>query len=461
VNNNQLFSVAQLNQQIKEETITVSELNRLAKSLLENNMPICWISGELSGVKRYSHVYFDLKDENAKVSCVMFAGNLANLDFALENGTKVELRGKVTIYPTQGSYQINVERIRKLGVGDLWEAYNRLLNKLKSEGLFDSTHKKPIAKFPRSIGIITSKEGSVIRDVITTLKRRIPNIPLIVYHTAVQGQDAAMQIAKAIDIANKRNEVEVLIVCRGGGSLEDLWCFNEEVVARHVFQSNIPIISAVGHETDTTIIDFVADLRAPTPTAAAELVAKSRQEWQTELDKLRTSLVYRLSYNLNNKIQAVDLYLSKLKALNPLNQLKERELKLINLGHKLKAAINSSFNHNALKLNQLEAAIRRNKPELSQYLQQLKHLRDKLTLGYKNLLREKDNKLNNLTHHLELVNPYHILSRGYAIVRNKDGKVVYSSKDIKQHERISIMLKEEQLSAIVDKKHDKQQDELI
>ncbi|MBY0380113.1 MAG: exodeoxyribonuclease VII large subunit, partial [Burkholderiales bacterium] len=328
-----------LSRQIKEETITVSQLNKLAKTLLETNMPVCWISGEISGVKAYSHVYFDLKDESAKISCVIFAGNVANIDFKLENGAKVEVRGRVTIYPQNGSYQINIERIRKLGKGDLWEAYNHLVVKLKEEGLFDAKYKKPIPVFPQSIGVITSKEGAVIRDVITTLRRRMPNIPIVVYHTAVQGQDAAMQISKAIRQANKCNDVDVLIVCRGGGSQEDLWCFNEEVVAREVFASYIPVISAIGHETDTTIIDFVADLRAPTPTAAAELVAKGQKEWQMIIDKLHYQLLYKLEYIMNNRKQSLDLYYRQLRVLNPINQLRERRLKVLSLNDQLLARI--------------------------------------------------------------------------------------------------------------------------
>ncbi|HLX53278.1 MAG TPA: exodeoxyribonuclease VII large subunit, partial [Aquella sp.] len=283
-----------------EESISVSQLNKLAKTLLENNMPIIWIKGEISGIRTYSHIYFDLKDEGAKVSCVVFAGLLKLIDFKLENGQQIEVRGKVTIYPQNGSYQINVERIRKVGMGELWEAYHRLLNKLRTEGLFEHVHKQKIPVFPESVGVVTSSVGAVIRDVVTTLKRRMPNIPIIVYHTAVQGSDAGMQIAKAIKVANKRQEVDVLIVCRGGGSMEDLWCFNEEIVAREVFVSKIPIISAVGHETDTTIIDFVADLRAPTPTAAAELVAKSRAEWENLLVNLHNKLYNNFTYIVDN-----------------------------------------------------------------------------------------------------------------------------------------------------------------
>ena len=268
---------------IKDKTdsdvISVAQLNKMAKSALENTLPIVWVKGEISGLKRYSHLYFDLKDESAKISCVMFAKLAGMVDFEFENGTKVEVRGQVTIYPQNGSYQINVERMRKVGLGELWEAYNKLIIKLREEGLFEAKYKKNLPVMPKAIGVITSKEGAVIRDVITTLKRRTPHIPIVIYHSAVQGSDSAMQIAKAIRIANQRKDVEVLIVCRGGGSMEDLWSFNEEIVAREVFNSELPIISAIGHETDTTIIDFVADLRAPTPTAAAELVAQSHHEW--------------------------------------------------------------------------------------------------------------------------------------------------------------------------------------
>ncbi len=412
------FINQQLSSSIETESISVSQLNKLAKTLLENNMPIFWIKGEISGLKIYNHAYFDLKDEGAKISCVVFIKTLHTIDFTLENGQQIEVRGRVTIYPQNGSYQINIERIRKVGMGELWEAYNRLLNKLKNEGLFDSKYKKLLPQFPQTIGVITSKEGAVIRDVVTTLKRRMPNIKIILYNTAVQGLDAGMQIARAIKIANQRNEVDVLIVCRGGGSMQDLWCFNEEVVAREVFNGHIPLVSAVGHETDTTIIDFVADLRAPTPTAAAELVAKSRQEWINLINKLHYQLENNLNGILNSKKQALDLYYSKLRLLNPLNQLKQR----INL---------------------------------------VKTCRIRLDNGMRNILSSHTHQLVNLERQLHLLNPSNILSRGYAIVKNKTGSVVYGSDNVKNHERVELILRDDSVSAIIDKKHNQHQDELI
>lgn len=403
---------------LENESISVSQLNKLAKTLLENNMPVFWVKGEVSGLKFYNHAYFDLKDDNGKISCVIFARSLALADFKLENGQQIEVRGRVTIYPNNGSYQINVERIRQIGMGDLWEAYQRLIKKLSGEGLFEQIYKKQLPVFPVSVGLVTSKEGAVIKDVITTLRRRMANIKIIVYHTQVQGSDAGMQIARAIKTANIRNEVDVLIVCRGGGSLTDLWCFNEEVVAREVFASKIPIISAVGHETDTTIIDFVADLRAPTPTAAAELVAKSRLEWLNILNKLNYQLNNNFELVINNYKQRIDLCFAKLRLLNPENQLKEKINMVKNANSRLENSMKQILKHNLTKISGIERQ-------------------------------------------LSLVNPTNILGRGYAIVKNKDGKLVTGGSLLKHHERISVIFSSYSVSAIVDKKHNIEQEELI
>lgn len=447
--------------QIKDESISVSQLNKLAKLLLENNMPICWIKGEVSGIKSYNHVYFDLKDEGAKISCVMFASFLSQIDFKMENGIKVEVRGKVTVYPQNGSYQINVERVRQVGMGELWEAYHRLLAKLRAEGIFDVKHKKPIPVFPRVIGVITSKEGAVIRDVVTTLKRRMPNITIIVYHTAVQGQDAAMQITKAIKTANKRKEVDVIIICRGGGSQEDLWCFNEEVVVREVFASMIPIISAIGHETDTTITDHAADLRAPTPTAAAELVSKAKQEWSALIGKLHGQLVHKFEFTMNDCKQKLDLYYRQLRILNPVNQLRERYL-LIN-GHtqQLVAKLTKIINQKNMHLQILDAQLQRKQPNIFAYFNKLQNYYDRLENVIKARLTALNRRLDNLHTHLNLLNPHNILSRGYAIVKVPHGQVVYKLSDVKHHQRVEIVLQHDVVSAIIDKKHHKNQMELL
>lgn len=401
-----------------DAVISVSELNKQAKAILEKSMPITWISGEVSGLKTYAHLYFDLKDENSKISCVMFSSVANKLGFKLENGTKVEIRGKVTIYPVNGSYQINVERVRQVGLGDLWIAYAKLLEKLKLEGLFDAEYKKPLPVFPRAIGVVTSKEGSVIRDVITTLKRRMPNIPIIVYHSAVQGKDAGMQLVKAIRTANQRNEVDVLIVCRGGGSMEDLWCFNEESVAREVFISKLPIISAVGHETDTTIIDFVADLRAPTPTAAAELVATSRQDWLNHLAYCQNQLTNKMSNRLNDYWQRLDLALARLQSNNPI-----------------------------IRFNQDKQRIVQAKLDLSNKMQ--------------TKLAKYTHNLELLTQKFTLLNPENVLKRGYAMVRDTNGHIITSEHKVKHHARIEVTLSDGSISAIVDKKHDISQQELL
>lgn len=338
---------------------------------------------------------------------------------------------------------------------------HRLINKLKIEGLFDQKYKKPLPVFPRYIGVITSKEGAVIRDVVTTLKRRQPNIPIIVYHTAVQGNDAGMQIVSAIRVANMRNEVDVLIICRGGGSMQDLWSFNEEVVAREVFASKIPIISAVGHETDTTIIDLVADLRAPTPTAAAELVATSKDEWLNLIHKLNYQLNNIFENIINNKKQLLDLYSAKLKFLNPLNQIKEKTNKVDIYKSKLDNAVRQLISKFSMQLKLYESKLESKKINIIQYQTQIKNLESRLKLSMLNSLNIKINKIDNLLRHLELVNPTSILSRGYAIIKDKKGHIVKHSSEVLHQERIEVVFSNDSISAIVDKFYNSSQQELI
>ena len=393
-----------------------------------------------------------LKDETGKISCVLFASHLKALTFTINNGDKIEIRGKVTIYQQNGSYQINVERVRQLGIGELWESYLKLLNKLKEKGLFDTQYKKPIPLFPRAIGVVTSREGSVIKDVITTLKRRMPNIPIIIYHTAVQGSDAVMQIVKAIKTANERLEVDVLIICRGGGSMEDLWSFNEEVVALEVFKSKIPIISAIGHETDTTIIDYVADLRAPTPTGAAELVATSRDTWLTQLNSLKSRLHNNINYIINQYKQTIDIYQSKFQFLNPHNQL---------LNHKKLIEILKIRLHNVMNLTLMQAKnnlfilknqLLNNKNKISNlvsYKKDLKALFLRMHNEFINKIQLNAHKLNVLNKQLELLNPHNILARGYAIVHNQSGNIISSKNDTILEDLLQVTLADGELTVRV------------
>ena len=275
-----------------QPVISVAELNRLTRDLLERNLPLMWVAGEISNFKRYGsgHCYFTLKDAQAQVDCVMFRGRAQLLGWQPQDGTKVEVRALPTLYEARGKFQLSVEVMRRAGLGALYEAFERLKAKLEQEGLFDPARKRPLPRFPRAVGVVTSPQAAALRDVLTTLKRRMPGLPVILYPTPVQGEGAGSRIAAAISLAGARRECDVLIVCRGGGSIEDLRSFNEEAVARAILTSPVPVVTGIGHETDFTIADFVADARAPTPTGAATLASPGRDE----LSRLLLQQAHRL-----------------------------------------------------------------------------------------------------------------------------------------------------------------------
>ena len=294
------------------EVISVSSLNRLARQRLESAFPLCWVSGEISNltVAASGHAYFSLKDPQAQVRCVMFRNKAQTLGFRLENGLQVEARVLVSLYEPRGDFQLNVEGMRRAGQGDLYERFLRLKAKLEAEGLFAAERKRPLPAHPRTLGIVTSPQAAALRDVLTTLARRAPHVKVVLYPTLVQGEEAPRQIAAAIETAASRRECQVLLVVRGGGSIEDLWAFNEETVARAVAASPIPVISGVGHETDFTIADFVADRRAPTPTAAAEMASPNRLDLLHRLHGLENRLARRLTQTLEQRMQQLD-YLAR------------------------------------------------------------------------------------------------------------------------------------------------------
>ncbi|HDL78351.1 MAG TPA: exodeoxyribonuclease VII large subunit, partial [Bacteroidetes bacterium] len=288
-------------QQAPEKKIyTISEITRKIKRLLENAIPSIWLEGEISNFKRHSsgHIYFVLKDENSQISCVMWRGRNNGLYFTPQDGMKIQARGNVTVYEKRGNYQFEVLQMQPAGLGELQMALEQLKQSLKAEGLFDEQHKKKIPQYPEKIGIVTSPTGAAIRDLVSVVQRRFPSVQLILNPVRVQGAEAAGEIARAIDEFNAYGDVDVLIVGRGGGSLEDLWAFNEEVVARAIFRSKIPVISAVGHEIDFGISDFVADLRAPTPSAAAELVVRNREELLHTIQYLAQKMFGRITANV-------------------------------------------------------------------------------------------------------------------------------------------------------------------
>lgn len=390
------------------KVLTVSELNRLAKEVLEQSFPLFWVSGEISNLTRAAsgHWYFSLKDAGAQVSCVMFRGRNSYIDWTPKEGDKVEARALVTLYEARGSFQLTIEFLQRAGAGALFEAFEKLKTKLQQEGLFDPAFKQAIPAHPKQIGIVTSADAAALHDVLTTLRRRMPSIPVVIYPTPVQGKGAATQIANAINSAHERNECDVLIICRGGGSMEDLWQFNEEVVARAIANCRIPTISGVGHETDFTICDFVADARAATPTAAAELVSPSREVLLNSLKQLGLQLNKNGQDLINQREQMLD-YLAR-RLVSPSQQITQQKNQLSQVSHRL-------------------------------------------TIAIKQQLQNQQNSLSKLTLNLHHLNPQSVLTRGYAFAQTKDGKIINKSNQIKAGDAIHLSFGEGQAEAIVSK----------
>ena len=380
-----------------QKILSVSELNRLAREVLEQSFPLFWVSGEVSNFTRAAsgHWYFSLKDTAAQVKCVMFKGRNSYTDFMPREGDKIEARCTVTLYEARGDFQLTVEFVQKAGLGALFEAFEQLKIKLAHEGLFDTAYKQAIPKHPKTIGIVTSKDAAALHDVLTTLKRRNPNINVIVYPTPVQGKGAAALIAKAIYTANKRAECDMLIICRGGGSMEDLWQFNEEIVARAIDECTIPTISGVGHETDFTICDFVADMRAATPTAAAELACMDVRALQTQMQQLWNRLQRRVGTGLQAHSQTLD-YLAR-RLISPRQQIENKK-------------------------NQIN--LLRNRMDIG--------LQSKFETHHQHILRLKSS--------LELLNPKNVLARGYAIVLTENGQLIKQSQQLQLHQTVKILL---------------------
>ena len=380
-----------------QKILSVSELNRLTRTLLEQSFPLFWVSGEVSNFTRAAsgHWYFSLKDSSAQVKCVMFKGRNAYVDFMPREGDKIEARCTVTLYEARGDFQLTVEFVQKAGLGALFEAFEQLKIKLEHEGLFDPAFKKPIPKYPKTIGIVTSPDAAALRDVLSTLKRRNPPINVIIYPTPVQGKGAAQLIAKAIHTANQRAEVDTLIICRGGGSMEDLWQFNEEIVARAIDDSAIPTISGVGHETDFTICDFVADVRAATPTAAAELASQDMQSLKIQIEQIWTRLQRRINTSLQSHAQKLD-YLAR-RLISPMQQIENK-------------------------------------------VTQLKQLQHRMDIGLQGILKLQQQHVLRLQNSLAQLNPHNVLARGYAMVQNSGGEIVKNSQQLNVGESVKIML---------------------
>jgi exodeoxyribonuclease VII large subunit len=397
--------------------VTVSELNRRVRALLENQFETLWVGGELSNVKKApsGHWYFCLKDADAQVDCAIFRTRAQFLDFRPENGQQVEVRARVTLYEPRGSYQLVVEEIRKAGLGALYEAFEKLKAKLQAEGLFEAGRKKALPAFPRAIGIVTSPAAAALRDVLTTLARRARMVPVILYPAQVQGETAGAQVARAIVIANARAEVDVLILCRGGGSLEDLWAFNEEVVARAIAASRLPIVSGVGHETDFSISDFVADLRAPTPTAAAVAASPDRESLCTQLAQVKRRLGRDIRRTIESGGQRLDNASRRL--LTPAERLERNRERVAALARRVNAAW-----------------------ERRQHLRELavEALGPRLARALPASMRERVQRLVALRTALSHLDPTQVLERGYSIVRDAGGHVRTTSAGLAAEDALDI-----------------------
>jgi len=400
------------------EIYTVSRLNREARAVLEGHFPLLWLEGEISNLARprSGHIYFSLKDEFAQVRCAMFRMRAMNLSFSPSDGMQVMARVRVGLYEPRGDFQLVVEHMEEAGDGALRRAFEVLKQRLGQEGLFEEARKRPLPLLPRCIGVVTSPSGAAIRDILTVLRRRFPAIPVVIYPVAVQGEGAANEIAAAIRLAAKRGECDVLIVGRGGGSLEDLWAFNEEVVARAIHDSPLPVVSAVGHEVDFTIADFVADVRAPTPSAAAELLSPDREAWLTRLQRVENRLIQMVQQQLQQRKQQL-LWLGK-RLKHPGRRLQENAQRLDELELRLNQAQRNLSRHRQARLETLQARLERHNPvsRLLQ-LQQMQHeLGRRLRQGMQQQLKQLQQRLASQARALETVSPLATLSRGYAIV---------------------------------------------
>jgi len=426
---------------------TISRLNRETRSLLEGSFPLLWIEGEISNLARPAsgHFYFSLKDENAQVRCAMFRNRNMNLGFTPENGMQVLVRAKVGLYEARGEFQMLIEHMEESGDGALQRAFEQLKHKLDNEGLFAAQHKKELPALPRQIGIITSPTGAAVHDVLTTLQRRFASLPVVIYPVPVQGKDAAEQIANMIKIADSRNECDVLLLCRGGGSLEDLWSFNEEVVARAIYQCQIPIITGIGHEIDFTIADFVADHRAPTPTGAAEVISPDKQEWLTRLSHLQHRLYSNIKNSFSRKQQQFAGLQKRLQ--HPGRRLMDMNQRLDELESRLGRACKVSIDRRLSQLEHTQERLLRHSPLHRIQVLQTRNQNNsrRLSTSMQHLLNQFQNRFKQATHGLDAVSPLATLDRGYSIISDEKRQIIRQASQTKKGAQIKARLAEGQL----------------
>ncbi|GAA5170900.1 exodeoxyribonuclease VII large subunit [Viridibacterium curvum] len=426
---------------VGNQPVPVSEFVRRIRLHLEQGIPLGWIRGEISSLTRAAsgHLYFTLKDSDAQLRCTMWRNRAQLLAFQLREGMQVEVRAQATVYEPRGDLQLSVDSIRQAGMGNLFEAFMRLKARLEEEGLFDAARKRPLPRLPRCIGLVTSPQAAALHDVLTTLRRRAPGLQVVLYPTRVQGDGAAAEIAAAINVAGERRDLdhcEALIVCRGGGSLEDLWAFNEEAVVRAVHACPLPVISGVGHETDVSLCDFAADLRAATPTAAAEQISSGIATLRETLALTAQSLLRASSQQLQRAIQSVDLLDHRL--LHPRTRIQASQAQLTQFALRLLHNRAAHNNRLAQDITQLASRLQRRIPDTQARQTRIQALARRMRHAHELQQQRKAQGVEQLAAAISHLDPRQTMQRGYAIVRNVDGAIVRDATTLHPDDAVSL-----------------------
>ncbi|MDR7020177.1 exodeoxyribonuclease VII large subunit [Aeromonas salmonicida] len=443
----------------EQQVFTVTRLNSAVRMILEQDLGLVWLTGELSNLAMPSsgHWYFSLKDLGAQVRCAMFKGNNRRVAFRPQDGMQVLVQARVSLYEPRGDYQLIIESMQPAGDGVLALRFEELKRRLGAEGLFDEGRKRPLPREPRAVGLVTSATGAALHDMLTVLKRRAPDLPIFIYPTQVQGSAAIGQIVAAIALANRRAEVDVLIVGRGGGSLEDLWCFNEEVVARAIANSAIPVISAVGHEVDVTISDFAADLRAPTPSAAAELVAPDQSARAQRLAYLWQRLVQAMNRHQTAARHGFVLLQKRLDHQDPKRRLEQQSQRLDELSARLQQLLNQRLHQGERRLANLELRLQAKSPERLLAIGRRRHqlAQERLHALITKRQDQASHRLAMLTARLDGVSPLATLGRGYSITRTQSGDVINRAAQVNAGQTLVTTLAEGHLQVRVEEVHNR------
>lgn len=432
--------------------LSVGELNQLARQVLERSIPPLTVHGEVSNLARPAsgHLYFTLKDERAQVRCTMWRSRAQTLPFRLENGMQVEARASVSLYEPRGDYQLSVESLRAAGSGNLFEAFLRLKQKLEIEGLFDAAHKRPLPDYPQRIGVITSPAAAALQDVLAALARRAPGLHVILYPAPVQGDGAPAKLSQAVATASARahhDGIETLLIVRGGGSLEDLQAFNDEALARAIRACSVPVVSGVGHETDFTIADFAADLRAPTPTAAVELASAGYHAAAERLATLERALKSSQQQRLNTAVQRLDR--AALRLLHPRERLSRSNERLTHASKALTATINRRNERERMRCDALALRLAAAKPRFDHPIERCTRLAERLASASAAFTARRQERLSSFAARLETLSPQATLARGFGIVRTNDGEIVRNPASLTTGEKLVIELASGSVNATV------------